>query len=217
MNLEGVQARLARGMGRAALTLGEPYALYRPRDMARPLDPAHLRLHLKVALRGAGRGWQQSPPYGEALWNAVLDTAYSQPGDYLRGPLGTFFIASQPPLLPTLCVLTNRLLTVTRPDGALTPGLNGYGGMQKGEQMLLLEDWPASVLTAHAGGHRGGELPGTPGPASWTVLLPPNARPDDGPLAPGDLLSDDEGFAAIIDSVEENSAGWRLSAIQAVP
>ena len=216
MNLERVQDRLARGMGRAAFAIGERYALFRPKGPGVPLRPATLALHLKVALHGATRSWQQSPGYGDALWSAVLDTAYSRPGDYLQGPLGTFFIASQPPLLPTLCVITNRVLNVTRPDGALAAGVNGYGGVQQAELTLLLGAWPASVLMARAGSHHGGELPGEPGPPTWTVLLPRSAEVEGSTLQPGDLLSDDSGFAAVITTAEVNDLGWRLNAAQAV-
>lgn len=215
MNLERVQDRLARGMGRAAFAIGARYALFRPRGPGTPIRPETLMLHLKVALHGGARGWGQSPAYGEALWSAVLDTAYSQPGDYLQGPLGTFFIAAQPPLLPTLCVITNRTLTVTRPDGAQSAGVNGYGGVQRTEQMLLLEDWPASVLMARAGAHHGGQLPGQPGPPTWTVLLPRSAVPAPGPLLTGDLISDRQDFTAVITTVEESTLGWRLVAAEA--
>ncbi len=77
MSLAGVQDRLARGMGRAAFAIGDRYALFRPQGPGSPLRPGTLLLHLKVALHGAGRSWQQSPGYGDALWSAVLDTAYS--------------------------------------------------------------------------------------------------------------------------------------------
>lgn len=216
MSLAAIQDRLARGMGRAAFAIGDRYALFRPQGPAGPLRPGTLLLHLKVALHGAGRSWQQSPGYGDALWSAVLDTAYSQPGDYLQGPLGTFFVAAQPPLLPTLCVITNRVLSVTRPDGALAFGVNGYGGVQQAEQMMLLQDWPASVLMARAGAHHGGELPGEPGPPTWTVLLPRSATPDGDTLRTGDLLSDSSGFAAVITTAEPNDLGWRINAAQAV-
>ncbi|GAB0116902.1 hypothetical protein [Acidisoma sp. 7E03] len=216
MRLARVQDRLARGMGRAAFAVGDGYALFRPVGPERPIRPETLALHLKAALHGGGRGWGAIPAYGEAVWNAVLDTAYSQPGDYLQGPLGTFFIAAQPPLLPTLCVLTNKTLTATRPDGALAPGVNGYGGVQRTQQMLLLDDWPASVLMARAGAHHGGELPGEPGPPTWSVLLPPSAQPTCGGLQPGDLLQDRGEFTAVITTVEETTLGWRLAAAQAV-
>lgn len=216
MSLARVQDRLARGMGRAAFAIGERYALFRPQGAETPLRAATLRLHLKAALHGGTRGWGQNPAYGDALWSAVLDTAYSQPGDYLQGPLGTFFIAAQPPLLPTLCVLTNCSLAMTRPDGALSAGTNGYGGVQTEERALLLDDWPASVLMARAGAHHGGDLPGEAGPPSWTVLLPPSAMPLTGGLQPGDRLTDSRDFTAVVTTVEHSALGWRLAAVQAV-
>jgi hypothetical protein len=146
----------------------------------------------------------------------MMDTAYTEPGDYFRGPLGTFFIAAQPPLLPTICVQTNRELRVTRPDGAVLCGINGYGGVQTSEMMLILDGWPASVVMGRTGGHHGGELPGEPGPPMWTIRLPPLPRSVTETLLPGDILSDASGFSVVIGTAESNAHGWRLSAAEAI-
>ena len=41
---------------------------------------------------------------------------------------GVFFIASQAPLLPILCVKTNRIITIARPGMQTNTAINAYGG-----------------------------------------------------------------------------------------
>lgn len=216
MSLDRLQDRYAFGLGKAAMALGEEYTLFRPTGAMGPLNPSNKRLRLKVALSGQGQGWRPAPDPAEPLWSAMMDTTYTQPGDYLCGPLGTFFIAAQPPLLPTLCVQTSRELRVTRPDGALSCGVNGYGGVQSAEMTLILDGWPASVVMGRTGGHHGGELPGEPGPPMWTIRLPPLPASVTEPLLPGDILSDSCGFSVVIGTAEPSSYGWRLSAAEAM-
>jgi hypothetical protein len=216
MDADRLNDRIARGMGQAAFRLGEGYDAFRPRDAINPLARANLLLRLKVAFHGEDKDWRRSARYGQPLWFAIHDTAYTQPGDYLRGPRGIFFIAAQPPLLPTVCVLTNRTLRFARADGARKPGTNGYGGIEQRAETLLLDDWPASVLAAGAGAHGGGALPGEPGPASWTVLLPALHGPQSVELRQDDLMTDEVGTRAVISAVERTELGWRLTATQAV-
>ncbi|GAB0115322.1 hypothetical protein [Acidisoma sp. C75] len=216
MDTERLRDRFSYGLGKAALATGEDYTLLRPTGAIDPTDPLNKKLLLKVSLAGQGQGWRPAPAPNEPFWSAMMDTAYTRPGDYLRGPLGIFFIAAQPPLLPTLCVQTNRAISVTRPDGAAAVGINGYGGVQSSEMMLLLQNWPASVLMGRTGGRRGGELPDEPGPPLWTVLLPPLPQQVCLTMLPGDILSDETGFSAVITAVEPNALGWRIAAVEAI-
>jgi hypothetical protein len=216
MDAARLNDRVARGMGQAAVHLGEIYEAFRPRDPVAPLAPSNRLLCLNAAFHSEDKDWNRSARYDQPLWFAVYDTAYTRPGDYLVGPAGTFFIAAQPPLLPTVCVLTNRVVTFTRADGARMPGSNGYGGVQHREETLLLASWPASVLMASAGSRSAGALPGEPGPASWIVRLPVLDAAEDGELRQDDLMIDETGTRAIISAVERTGLGWRLTVTQAI-
>jgi hypothetical protein len=216
MDAARLNDRVARGMGQAALHLGEMYEAFRPRDPICPLSPANRLLCLNAAFHSEDKDWNRSARYDQPLWFAVHDTAYTRPGDYLRGPGGIFFIAAQPPLLPTVCVLTNREVMFTRADGARNAGSNGYGGVQQREDTLLLDRWPASVLMASAGAHNAGALPGEPGPASWIVRLPALHGPRAVELRQDDLMIDETGTRAVISAVERTELGWRLTATQAI-
>jgi hypothetical protein len=168
-------------------------------------------------MHGEDKDWHRSARYGQPLWFAVYDTSYTLPGDYLVGPMGTFFIAAQPAFLPTVCVLTNRILTIRRASGAACAGINGYGGVKARDEVMLLEDWPASMLTESSGARTSGALPDEPGPATWSILLP--ALPDTAfiELRADDLITDETGLTATITAVERSTLGWRLSVTQAVP
>ena len=216
MDAARLNDRVARGMGQAALRLGEIYEAFRPRDSIEPLSPANRLLCLNAAFHSEDKDWNRSARYDQPLWFAVHDTAYTQPGDYLRGPAGTFFIAAQPPLLPTVCVLTNRVVSFARADGARQPGSNGYGGVQQREETLLLDSWPASVLMASAGARSAGALPGEPGPAGWMVRLPALHGSGAVELRQDDLMTDETGTRAVISAVERTELGWRLTATQAI-
>lgn len=211
-----LQDRIARGLGHAAQHIGDAYDVFRAKSAAAPLSQANRVLRLSVALHGEDRDWHRSARYGQPLWFAVLDTSYTQPGDYLSGPGGIFFIAAQPALLPTVCVLTNRTISVTRAAGADAIGINAYGGIEPPTQIPILTDWPASLLAGTGGTSHGGALPGEPGPATWTILLPdlpPDVMTD---LRGDDLVQDETGLIAVITSAEHSMLGWRLTASQAV-
>jgi len=207
--------RVAKGLGQAALRIGDAYEAFRPNGLGAPLARRNFVIQLAVAFHGEDRDWHRSARYGQPLWFAIFDNAYTQPGDYLVGPLGTFFVASQPPMLPTVCVLTNRVLRITRAGGARAAGVNAYGGVQHGELFLLLVAWPASMLAAGGGGH-GGMLPGQPGPSSTTVLLPALHGKQALELRQGDLITDEAGSVSVISSVELSPLGWRLNAVEAI-
>ncbi len=157
--------------------------------------------------------------YGDALWEGYFDASYSRAGDYIAGPDGVFFIASQPRLGPVLCVKTNRMLSFARPAGPATAGVNRYVGAQAALATPLLTDWPASALSAGAGG-RGAlpaDAPGVIGGAGgWAVLMP--ATRVGGVrvlLRQGDLVQDDLARTGVIASAELTGLGWRLHVRQA--
>lgn len=213
MDAQALQDRLSRGMGLAARRIGQVHDLHRPDGAVRPVraDTRVLRLH--AAFSAEEPRFARPQGYGRALWWATLDGAAVRPGDYLRGPSGTFFVAAAQPLLPVLAVRTNRTLSASRPAAPLATGVNDYGGLVAATATTLLTGWPASVLAAGGGGP--GPLPGDARQAWWTVLLPPLPRAAGVVLRASDLLGDDEGRSFVIASAEESELGWRLVAKQA--
>jgi hypothetical protein len=213
---EALSDRIRRGLGRAGRGAGAWCDLFRPHGPAHPMAVGNRILRLPAAFV-APRDPTAPVVYGQALWEGIFDAGYTQPGDYLRGPDGLFFIASQPRLGPVLCVKTNRVLTLARPAAQTLAGLNRYGGVQAREATPLMTCWPASVLGSRRDEGRGAlpsDAPGVPsgGTGGWEILMPgtPGVL-----LRMADLATDDFGRAAVLGSTELTALGWRLYARQA--
>jgi hypothetical protein len=204
---------IRRGLGRAARGVGDWCDLYRARGAVRPLAAEHRVLRLPAAFVAVNNP-KLPVAYGSALWLGIFDAGYAQPGDYLTGADGTFFLASAPRLGPLLCA--NRTVTLARPAAPRAAGVLRYGGVTPAETTKLMTEWPASVLGERRSGGRGAlpaDAPGLPGGAGgWQVLMPGCAGVL---LRPGDLMTDDLGRTAVLESVELTALGWRLFARQA--
>jgi hypothetical protein len=217
-NNHDIPDAIRRGLGAAARAVGAWCDLYRPRGVNAPMNGGNRLLQLPAAFANPSN-LIAPVGYGDALWEGYFDAGYSRPGDYVAGPDGVFFIASQPRLGPVLCVRTNRVLSFSRPAAPLTAGVNRYMGVQLDTATPLLQDWPASVLAAGVGGR--GPLPSDApgvhgGSGGWAVLLPAvciaGVRVV---LRAGDLLHDDLARTGVIASAELTDLGWRLHVRQA--
>jgi hypothetical protein len=122
---------------------------------------------------------------------------------------GIFFVASQAPLLPILCVRTNRTISIAQPSMQTNIAGNAYGGYTSGKSVMLMERWPASILGVGRSSHSTADLPSDQAVPYWTVLIP---SPEGIVLSPGDIITDDLGRTAVIAGSELTDLGWRLSA-----
>ena len=209
MQIQRLQDRIDRGRGAASRHIGAAYDAFRPAGACEPLALANRYLRLPAAFSPEDASFSRPSSYGRSAWLGVFDSAYTRPGDYLSGPGGTFFIAAQQSLLPVLCILTTRTLTVSRPAAPALAGMNGYGGATLATITPLIANWPASVLTAGTGSP--GTLPGDANLPSWTVLLPSTPTA----LLPADIIQDDIGRTYVIGTAELTGLGWRILAKQA--
>ena len=214
MAQDRIQDRLQWGMTVAARAAGAPVDAYRPSGVMNPLDPANRYLRLHALFTGMMGKFLRPDGYGETLVHGIFDAAYTQVGDYLVQPGGgTWFIASQEPMLPVLCVRASRVVSLARANAPSATGVNGYGGVTATTTTPLLTDWPASVMGAAGGGQPEAGLPSDSTVPYWTVLLPafPGVV-----LLPADLLTDDLGRSAVVSAAELTALGWRLTVKQAI-
>lgn len=209
MDWKRLQDRLDFGMGAAARHTGQTADAYRPKDTYFPIRQENRFLQLPVTLLPAKGNANGISSYAEPFWRAIFDASYTRPGDYLRLPFGVFFIASQPPLLPVLCILTNRTISITRPSAQTATGTNPYGGLTAQNSPTLIENWPASVLAQDRLSTGSANLPADQSVPYWTVMLP---APPDVLFSPGDMINDDLGRSAVIAGSELTDVGWRVNA-----
>src|SRR6476659_6217898 len=114
MDVNHLQDRMYWGLNRAAHVLGHLTDAYRPSGNSNPVDKSNRFLQLKTAFARADGSFSQPVGYGVAIWRGYFDASYTLVGDYLVQATNTWFIAAQQSLLPALCVLTNRIVSVTR-------------------------------------------------------------------------------------------------------
>ncbi len=200
---------ISRGLGSAARHIGADYDAFRPVSADLPLKPANRYLRLPAAFSSDTNDFHQAVGYGHASWSGVFDSAYTQVGDYLQGRDGTFFIAAQQSLMPTLCILANSTISVFRTFLPQDIGPTGYSGVTRATLRRVLTDWPASILSARVSGS--GDLPSEAAIPLWNILLP--RMPVE--IQAADLLYDARGLAYVVASAELGALGWRLIAKQA--
>jgi hypothetical protein len=209
MDSKRLQDRQYYGLGIAARRTGDPTDAFRPNGPFRPLDSVNRFLRLAASFLPMGAGATRANGYGLALWQGLFDAAYTMPGDYLVQRHRIFFIAAQQPLLPVLCIQTNRTISVSRPSLQTSAASNPYGGYTGSGTSILMEAWPASVLGETGRGEPAAGLPTDLAIPSIAILLPASPGIT---LSPGDLISDDLQRSAIIVGSELTDLGWRLTA-----
>lgn len=204
---------VSRGLGRAARAMGRWCEAFRPAGPEMPLAPVRRFLRLQAVFAPVDGRFGQPVGYGEACWSGLFDSAYSRVGDYIRRDDGAiWFVASQQPMLPVLCVRTTRVVSLSRPAAALLPGADAYGGVRRSAAVPLLNSWPACVLDIRGDG-LSARLPQDAGDGAWHVLLP--VLPDGVLPRSGDLLADDLGRGGVVVTAEQSDLGWKLRVVQA--
>lgn len=205
-----LQARIYAGYGKAALRIGQQYAQYRPSGAGNPLESSLASLY--VSFNAEDMLYGRPNKYGKPTWYALLDGTKTQPGDYLTGPGGTFFIAAQQQALPVLAVECNAKVRISRMAAPTAAGAVGYGGVVESAAVDVLGSaaagWPASVLI----GGRSDKIVSTAmsvKSSGWQILLPPSVPIA---IAQGDVLHDDMGRRYAVYAAELTDLGWRLNA-----
>lgn len=198
----------------AGSVLGSPYQHYRPATANNPLASGNLvgTLPAWITADEDGRG-RKSNNYGKPVWYGLFDPAAAAVGDYLVGPLGTFFVAGLNVPMPLQLIQCNRVLVATNPATLSTFGpTTTYGSDQRATESVVASAWPASVVQgtkAHTGDTR---LPADVEMAWASILLPaiPGVM-----LRNNMVLTDELGQRRIISSAELTSLGWRLTTLLA--
>jgi hypothetical protein len=209
MNGRKLRDRLYLGLGLSARHIGTFADAFRPAGPHNPLNRQNRYLRLPATFISARGRDTRSNLYGDALWHGIFDASYTRVSDYLVAESGTYFVASQDPLLPVLCVRTNRTISIAQPDMQTRTASNAYGGYTSGNSITLMDQWPASVLGEHGSSRSITGLPTDQGTPYWNVLVPSSAGVM---LSPGDILTDDLGRTGVVSGSELTNLGWRISA-----
>ena len=196
-----LQDLVSKGCGVAARRIGVPYIVYRPAGNLNPIISSNRIIRLCAAfvpISGIAVG---ATGYAGILWRGVFDSHYTLPGDYLQGTDGRFFIASQWPAQPVLCVQPGNVITINRPQ--INVG-GSYSGFVASTAQQLIAGWPALIIAA--GGKIAGTLPESHF-GNWIAFLP--ELPNTPQVA--DVVTDDLGRCFVVAAAQRSDLGWRLA------
>jgi len=210
MDENRLQDRIYWGLNRAARIIGTETLAYRPATNSRPLSKENRFLRLSAAFSRSDGKFDQSQPYGNAVWRGYFDAAYTHVGDYLVQGDDIWFIISQYRLLPVLCIKTNKRLSVFRANIPTTG--SPYDAAVPNTTTPILIDWPASMLGIDPKGRPSAGLPTDTNIPTSTVLLP---HMRDLQIRRSDTIYDELGTLSIVVEAELSDFGWRLSTRQA--
>lgn len=196
----------------AGQILGTPYNWLRPYCGNYEITPISGILSAWLTTDPKGQA-VAAPQPGKAAWYAWFDPSQTQPGDYLVGDFGTFFINSQ--YLPAPIALTwcNSTINLYRPIENDAPGVQGYAGNADVNGMIL-SSWPVSILQNNRREAGATNLPGDAKMGYFDILLPLSIT---GMPQQADIIDEVGGQARqfIVSASELSPIGWRVTAIQA--
>ena len=209
MDAANIQLKINHGEAIGALKVGEPCEWFRPYAALIPAVAPAARMGTLLAYFDPDFKFGGKAPnlYGKPVLGALMDRSNTQPGDYLVAGSGTYFIAGQQPLLPTIAVQCSATITVSRPPQPIT---GRYSGRTEATDVPLLVNWPASVLAGGRTQNTRTDLPGDVQDKGYLVLVP--AFPGVS-IQTSDRIEDDQGRAFTVSSAERTDLGFRLDAI----
>lgn len=199
------------GYGKAAKRIGFDYQQFRATSASNPLTSTALQT--LPASFTTNFNYSAPNKYGQATWLGLFDARTFQPGDFLVGRQGTFFVAAMQDTLPIYCVQANRVVRVLRVSQDAPIGLGSWAGDKRDTtEVPLMQGWPASILQGTKGETNETKLPGDVKTPWWAILMPawPGVE-----LRTSDIIRDDLDRKYVISSAELTDMGWRITAMQA--
>lgn len=194
----------------AGSILGSPYQQYRPTSALNPISSGNLLNTLSAWITADVKGMGDKPAnYAKPVWYGMFDPTITQVGDYLVGPLGTFFIASQNAPQPFQVVLCNHSVNITQPAVQTSFGAQPYGGDTLATELPLASLWPCSMLQGTKGEQGTSRLPGDVKQPWSIILLPPIPGVN---LRNNFIATDETGQRHVMSSTELSALGWRITA-----
>lgn len=219
MNGSQIAQKVAFGYGKAGEKLGLPHDLYRASSpTVAALDPRNRLRALSFISAADPRATFQVPskhgnPYRYGLFDtrAPVDGTPAdavQPGDYLTGATGTYFVLSVNPDEVPMVAECNAVLTVYRPVVHTQAMEAVYGGRSAATDTLIMRSFPAALIESERTQATRADLPGDSPTKGGKVYLPALRGVL---IRPMDHLVDDLGRRYTAGACELTAMGWRIT------
>jgi hypothetical protein len=193
------------------LGAANPYQHYRPLAGVAALDTScllgPLPAWLTVDAKLMGNTTMQD---GKPTWYGGFDPSLTQPGDYLVGPFGTFFIANQTLPMPISLRYCNIVLSHLQ-YGTQTVGPSSRGGDEL-PTFMVANSFPAWLKSSERRSTPELQNPGEVPLPSANILLPVSMPAQ---IIRNDLLTGDDGSSWTVQSADLAASGWSIVAVKA--
>jgi hypothetical protein len=201
------------GFAKAAAALGFPYSWYRPGTVPGiPIQDGNLLGTVTAYITTDASLKSTVPPENnKPIWFGAYDTTLTQPGDYLVGQQGTYFIATEFLPSPPSLVYCNANLTVQR-DGGSTPSPQArFGSLLN--PTILAQDFPGWLMSAERRTTPELAMPGDVPLPSANIMLPVSVTSE---ILRGDIILDIGTTTQTynVQSADLLFAAWNIVALQ---
>lgn len=215
MNQSQIVNKIYYGYKQAAKRLGAEVTIYRSANAINPISPANMPDPATVlASFPVDMSYSKFQKYGAAVYTGIFDARVTHPQDFLVEQDGTtYFIGSQEPIAPILIVICNSIITVKRPYGSTSGGVQPYSGRTAETDVTLYENVPGSVLLKTTKGVSNNVgLPTDTRQPLYTCLIPflGNVQLLTGDIATIEWISGDIPTNLVVWQVELTNLGYRL-------
>ena len=173
MDQTNLQLLISRGLAKAASVVGTDFVQYRPTTEMDPVLAGSSIGTLPCAVDTNANFNLASPvPPSHPFTLLLADPTRLQPGDYLVGPEGTYFVSRIQPLQPAWCVLCNMTFSILDTAQVTTAGTNSYGGATSANNTLLARNWPMGMFAKTKSEQDVTKLPSDTRSAFFDVFMP---------------------------------------------
>jgi hypothetical protein len=210
MDAAKIQAKIFKGLGKAAKALGTSFYVYRSASMMSPLDKSN------VLVEGINASFTTSYAYAKYNkpsvpdWTLVADATDLMAGDWFSDGNHTYFIAEIQGLLPIPAIQCSELVSISRPSS--DPVVVDGGGAEPGEA-LIAENFPLFMMNKKDKSNRPGWFPtstdSTIAMPEWVFYI--NTR-NPGDIQSHDIITDSLGIRYEIDTPARTSWGFIVTA-----
>jgi hypothetical protein len=192
--------------------LGTPYAQYRPSAGTAALAAGNQIATIPAWLTVDDKLMGMSAPKdGNPVWYGGFDPNLTQPGDYLVGNFGTFFIATQTLPMPISLRYCNVVVTHLR-FGEDAPGPMARGGSTV-PSVVMAQSFPGFLKVSERRSVAEAKIAGEVPIPSATIFLPPSMPAE---ILRGDdlALGDAAGTRWSVVGADFAASGWTCVCIK---
>lgn len=206
-----LQSRIYAGLARAASHVGVSHAWYRPGSAAGAIIAAVNQLGtLPASFNIGGGAYKGQTKPDQLLWQAIVDGAQVQVGDYLVGQ-SIYCIVGLQPLMPIMALRCTDTISVSRMGAAVATGDGtSYGTTQIAAAIPCYIQLKRDKGFSAPAGFQGGATNTSAPMPEWDIYVGLGGVTPAGFFNEGDIITTSSGDQYKIDAANTSTLTWLL-------